>query len=103
MARPESLKQSVPGVWQLIRYLRPYIRHHRLLLAGSFSALFVGVVMRALEPWPLKFVIDYVIVPAAGAGTAPASVLSGYNPLLLVGACALAIILILGLRALATY
>lgn len=103
MARPESLKESVPGVWHLIQHLKPYIRHHRLLLAGSFSALFVGVLMRALEPWPLKFVIDYVIVPSAGLTQTSVSEVEFGNPLLIVAACSLAIILILGLRALATY
>jgi len=103
MSRPKSLKQSVPGVWALIRYLRPYIRKHRLLLSGSFGALFVGVLMRALEPWPLKFVIDYVIVPAVGLGSPVDTPMGQWNPLLIVALSSVAIILILGLRALALY
>jgi ATP-binding cassette subfamily B protein len=105
MSKPRSLKQSIPGAWALIRYLRPYIRKHRLLLTGSFGALFIGVLMRALEPWPLKFVIDYVIVPAVNLESSVATPAGQWSPLLIVVVSSLAIILILGLRAraLATY
>ena len=103
MARPKNLKESAPGVWRLIRYLWPYIRKHRPLLAGSFFALFAAVLMRALEPWPLKFVIDYVIVPATGLTSSSHEVLVNWSPMVIVGASALAVVLILGIRALATY
>ena len=63
MAKPKSLKQSIPGIRDLLKFMRPYTRQHRPLIAGSFLALFAGVLMRALEPWPLKMVIDHVILP----------------------------------------
>ena len=103
MAKPKNLKQSVPGVWRLLRYLSPYIQHHRSLLAGSFFALFAGVLMRALEPWPLKIVFDYVIIPIAAPSAGGASWLDKPSPLAIVAGSSAAIILILALRALCTY
>ena len=103
MAKPKNLKQSVPGVWRLLRYLSPYIQHHQSLLAGSFLALFAGVLMRALEPWPLKIVFDYVIIPIAAPSAGGASWLDKLSPLAIVAGSSAAIILILALRALCTY
>lgn len=103
MAKPKNIKQSIPGVWRLIRFLSPYIQNNRLLLAGSFFALFSGVLMRALEPWPLKIVFDYVIIPVNRHPGAAASWFLDLQPLVIVAGSALAIIVILGLRALFTY
>ena len=102
MAKAKSLKQSIPGFWSLLKYMWPYIRRHRPLIASSFLALFAGVLMRALEPWPLKMVIDHVIIPGStqisGGGW-----IDSLDPLTLVAGSSLALILILGLRALSTY
>jgi ATP-binding cassette subfamily B protein len=102
MAKARSLKQSIPGFWSLIRYLSPYLKQHRPLIAGSFLALFSGVLMRALEPWPLKMVIDHVIIPGVNQ-TSGGGWIDSLEPLTLVAGSSLALILILGLRALSTY
>ena len=83
MAKVKSLRQSVPGYWHLLKYMQPYLRQHRPLIAGSFLALFAGVMMRALEPWPLKMVIDHVIIPGS-AQTTGISWISTLDPLTLV-------------------
>lgn len=103
MAKPKNLKQSIPGVWRLIRYLSPYIQHHRPVLAGAFLALFAGVLMRALEPWPLKIIFDYVVIPVAGQSADSAPWLLSLSPLTLVAGSATAVIVILAIRALCTY
>lgn len=102
MTKTKSIKQSIPGFWSFIRYLSPYLNRHRPLIAGSFLALFCGVLMRALEPWPLKVVIDHVIIPAKGPGGG-GSWFDTLQPLTVVAGCSIALILILGLRAACTY
>ena len=102
MAKVKSLRQSVPGYWDLLKYMQPYLSQHRPLIAGSFLALFAGVMMRALEPWPLKMVIDHVIIPGS-AQTTGINWISTLDPLTLVAGSSIALILILGLRALSTY
>jgi ATP-binding cassette subfamily B protein len=82
--------------------MAPYLGEHRPLIAGSFLALFASVLMRALEPWPLKIVVDHVIIP-----TSSRSVLGGWmeslQPLTIVAGASIALILVLGFRALSTY
>ncbi|WP_221584206.1 ABC transporter ATP-binding protein [Microbacterium sp. G2-8] len=79
---------------RLTQYLRPYLRPNRRLVAGGFVAMFAEVAFRIIEPWPLKFVIDAVIVP--GAADSP-----GIISLLI--ACACGVIAAAGLRALSSY
>lgn len=102
MARPESLRQAIPGVWRLLHHMWPYMREYRSLLAGSFLALFAGVAMRALEPWPLKFVFDYLILPNT-TQKHPSEWIQGLEPMTLVSLAALSMVTILGLRGLCSY
>ncbi len=101
MAKPKPLRQSLPGFVALLSYMWPYIRQHRPLIAGSFLALFAGVLMRALEPWPLKVVIDHVIIP--GADGVADGWIGSLEPLTIVAGASFALILILGVRALSSY
>ncbi|MDH3298073.1 MAG: ABC transporter ATP-binding protein, partial [Gemmatimonadota bacterium] len=99
MGRPT--RPGLPRSARVLRRLWPYTRQHRPLIAGSFLAMFGAVALRALEPWPLKFVFDQVIgVGAAGSTAAPPF---GLTPDVLLGSAAAAIIVIIGLRAWATY
>ena len=102
MAKAKSLKQSIPGFWGILKYMRPYLRQHRPLILSSFLALFAAVLMRALEPWPLKLLIDHVIIPGSERVSANTWI-DSLDPLTLVAGSSLALILILGLRALSTY
>ena len=103
MAKPTSLPDSIPGIRRLLGFLAPYLRGFRLPIAGSFTALFLAVGMRALEPWPLTIVVDYVIAPGARAALGKPAWLQNMQPMTIVVAAAAALILILGLRALSTY
>ena len=98
-----SLQQTLPGLWRLTRYFWPHLRQYRALLAGSFAALLAEVGLRLLEPWPLKFVLDYII----GQRRAPKKPLpdfaSSWDPVALITVAALAVVLVTSLRALASY
>ncbi len=96
--RKIPLRRSLPNVVRTLRYFWPIIRRRRALMAGSFAAMLFGVVLRALEPWPVKIVFDSIFAPEA-AGDQPLA----DRPLLLLGVCAAALVVILALRALTTY
>ena len=78
------------------------MREHRPLLLASFLALFAGVAMRALEPWPLKFLFDYLILPSASQSH-PSEWIQSLEPMTLVTLAAVSLVIILGLRGLCTY
>lgn len=112
MNRPEAdLRRAAPGLGRMVRRFWPLLRRERGLLWGAFAALFAQVVLRLLEPWPLKFVLDRVITasPAAAPTAAPAAGGSGLAfldalpPDRLLLAVSLGLVGIVALRALAEY
>ena len=58
--------------------------------------------MRALEPWPLKFLFDYLILPSASQKH-PSEWIQRLDPMTLVTFAATSLVVILGLRVLCTY
>jgi ATP-binding cassette subfamily B protein len=72
------------------------------LIAGSFAALFVEVILRVLEPWPLKFIFDRVL-GVHRASAHGATIFDGIDPSTLLVLSIVAILVITGLRALADY
>jgi ATP-binding cassette subfamily B protein len=104
MKRRRTFKQSLPGLRRILSHFWPEIRKHRLLMAGSFLALLAEVGLRALEPWPLKFIFDRVFSSRHSGGKfTSVAFLDTLPPLTLLAASALAIIVFTGLRALAEY
>ncbi len=61
----KALKQVLPGVWRILVKFSPYISKQRYLLAGSFFALLADTALRLLQPWPLKFIFDRVLIANA--------------------------------------
>ena len=103
MSRPTSFLDSVRGLRRIQRRFQPHISANRKLVAGSFAALFAGVLFRALQPWPLKIVFDYLLVPTEESLGGLRGVLESLsNETILIGS-GLAIIIIMSFRALFMY
>ena len=102
MGRPLRLRDSLPGLRRLARRFWPYLRRQRGLATASLLALYAEVALRLLEPWPLKVVVDHLIVPSRGDGPQlPA--LNALDPGTLLVLSASAVFVFAGLRALAGY
>ncbi|HTL59985.1 MAG TPA: ABC transporter ATP-binding protein [Candidatus Limnocylindrales bacterium] len=97
------MHRSLPGLWRITKYFWPHLRQYRGLIMLSFAALLCEVLLRLLEPWPLKLVFDYVI----GQRNAPrkhlSEFLAGVDPLVLLSLGALGVVVITCTRALASY
>lgn len=96
MSRPETLKQALPGLGRVLRRLSPYMRPYRGLMLGGGLSLIAATLMKLAEPWPLKFVIDRVVVPDSAA-------LGGLGTMQLLALCAAAVVVATALRALFDY
>jgi len=103
MPQQPSLQQSLPGLGRILKHFWPHVRPYRWLVAGSLLALGAEVCLRLLEPWPLKFVFDYVIGSHAKRGPAFLQHFRSGDPMVLLTAAAVAVVAITGLRALASY
>ncbi len=97
--KPKNLRQSLAGFRRLSPHVRPHLVAERRLLLLGFAALFAEVVMRLLEPWPLKFVIDGVIAASGADLGTPAP----QNLTLVLVLSSLALVVITTMRAGASY
>ncbi|MEA5565132.1 ABC transporter ATP-binding protein [Anabaena sp. UHCC 0399] len=98
---PKPKKLAVPGLWGVLAYFWPDIRPQYGLLLVSAIALIADVGLRVLEPWPLKFVFDYVLLRGERLNSIP--LIASLEPITLLTLSAVAVLLITGLRALAAY
>lgn len=102
MAGRPTLRQSVPKLGQILRRFAPEVRAERALIGGSMLALLLESAFRLLEPWPLKYVLDAVIVTQPGAGEAQGW-LGSLDDTTLLALCGAAVLAFSVLRALAAY
>ena len=103
VARPAKLNQLAPALWRVLQHFWPYVRKRRLLMLGAFAALFVEVVMRILEPWPLKFIFDRIIPTQGADAAADGTLLETMTPGDVLVLSAIAVVIIAVVRAVASY
>jgi ATP-binding cassette subfamily B protein len=101
--RPKNIKAAFPGMQRIIERFWPQIRSQGLLLIVAFLGLFIEVLARLLEPWPLKLIFDYILVPDASPASLGIPWLTTVDPTLLLVGSAVAIIATTGLQASAAY
>jgi ATP-binding cassette, subfamily B, bacterial len=102
MARRSMDRDRAPGLGRLARRFWPLVWRERVVVGGSFAALLVEVGLRLLEPWPLKFVFDYVI-PVDATPTAGLPIVGAVSPPTLLALAAVSAVCLIGLRAFAAY
>ncbi len=103
MADLPTVQEKLPSLWRITRFFWPYVRRHRALIAVSILALFGEVGLRLLEPWPLKIVFDHILKTDATRRDWLAARVDSIDSMALLGLCAIAVVVITGLRALASY
>jgi ATP-binding cassette subfamily B protein len=102
MKRTAPIQQVIPGLGRVVRHFWPDIRPQWPLLLVSGMALLAEVGLRVLEPWPLKVIFDYVLIPAQ-SDRLPWPQLTTVDPVLLLTVAVVSIVTITGLRAIAAY
>jgi ATP-binding cassette subfamily B protein len=103
MARSKPLPKALPDLWRITKYFWPHIRPYRGLMTFSFLALLAEVGLRLLEPWPLKFVFDYIIGQRRTPKQPLPPFLASLDVTTLLTLAAVAILIITCLRAVAAY
>ena len=101
--KPKNIKAALPGISQILRRFEPQIRKQQNLLIMSFLGLMAEIGLHLLEPWPLKLIFDYILVPDFHDKISGLPLVSGFSPIALVTIVSFALITIVGLRACAAY
>lgn len=85
-------------------YCLPTLKKQYLILTGSILALFGEVIMQILQPWPLKFVIDRITSSSSRfEGNEIFQMIETLDTTTLLIICAIGLVSVVGLKALATY
>ncbi len=82
---------------RLAARFRPELRNQRWLIAGSIGALGAEVAFKALEPWPIKLVLDRLL------GHSSPGAVAGLSSSHLILVAAVSLVVVTSLRALSTY
>lgn len=101
--RRTKWRQILPGLQRIFRHVRPHLRAERGLIGGAVGALLLATLFRLAEPWPLKFVLDRVIATDASPAGSGIAMVDALSPGQLLAACAIGVVVVIGLRALAQY
>lgn len=101
-SKEKELRGVIPGVMRVMRKFSPYIRKQKITIIGAFFALLIETGLRLLETWPMKYVFDYILIPAHNNSTnIPNSF--GLSSVMLLTVSALAIVCITGMGSMAAY
>jgi ATP-binding cassette subfamily B protein len=93
----------LPSLRRVLLYFWPYLRKHRLLIAGSLTALLLEIGFQSLAPWPMKFIFDQVFHSKRVNRLHGLFSLEGLDSATVLALSAVAIVVISVLRALTDY
>ncbi|MEM7725403.1 MAG: ABC transporter ATP-binding protein [Cyanobacteria bacterium P01_A01_bin.45] len=99
----KNVRYLLPGIGRIVSRFLPQLRNQKSLLLTSFIGLIAEIALHLLEPWPLKFIFDYVLVPDFKSQVSEFPLLSGLTPFTLVSIFAFALVIVVALRAIAAY
>jgi ATP-binding cassette subfamily B protein len=98
----KELKGILPGIWHMLVKFWPQIRKRQFLIGGSMFALLVETALGLLEPWPLKYIFDDVLLSKTNAVPEHVALL-GLSPMWLLAVLAFSIVAIAALRSVTSY
>ena len=99
--KKKTLAQSLPILRRVLTRVWPRMRRQKRLVYGPIGLIIVETLMRLAEPWPLSFVVDYVLAPKEGA-VAPFD-LTGLEPSTVIALAAGGVVFFAAARGLARY
>jgi ATP-binding cassette, subfamily B, bacterial len=101
--KPNKFTQALPSMRRIVTRFAPQIRRQKWLLSGSFVALLLETGLRLLDPWPLKFIFDELILKGFDTSNIAIPALRNASPVTVLSAAAGMIVMIAVVRALFAY
>ncbi len=97
--RPTAKKETR----SIFHYAWPGLIAHPIRLVLAMNCLLASVLLRIVEPWPLQFVIDQILLPTSSRlGSIAVTTNHGATEKLIM-ICAVALVILATLRAIADY
>lgn len=97
------IRSAASVIRQVFQRFSPQIRSQKGLLSISFAALLTEILLHLLEPFPLKFIFDYILLPVDRPKHPDLALFATQNTTLLLTGLTLGLVAIAALRATAAY
>ncbi|RMF69285.1 MAG: ABC transporter ATP-binding protein [Cyanobacteria bacterium J069] len=101
--RPKTAKATIVGWRRILTRFWPEVRKEKFLLTLAWVGLLGEILAQLLEPWPLKLIFDYIIVPDAAVRPLPIPALNDISEVALLTILTICIVLATALKAGASY
>jgi ATP-binding cassette, subfamily B, bacterial len=98
-----NLTPGRPGIGRILKRFAPQLAQQQHLLLLSFVGLMSEIVLHLLEPFPLKLIFDYILLPGTTTKPFPIPGLAHFNSVTLLTLLTAGLIAIATLRAIAAY
>jgi ATP-binding cassette subfamily B protein len=103
MGRPTTIRDGAPRFFTIVRAFIPEVFRERRLAVAAIGALIASTILRVLEPWPIKFVLDLIAGDSTPAQGWLSQQLSRLAPSTVLLVAAVGVVVLTGLRALFDY
>lgn len=103
MSLARDIGRSLGRLGHFVQVFWPFVRQQWLLIATGLFGMLAGTLMRVLEPWPLKFVIDRITEGGRERARVSIEAINQLDTQSLLIAAALALVCIAVLRATVSY
>ena len=97
---PRTVTEALPGLRRTMGRFLPHLRGERRRIGSALLALLAAAGLGLLEPWPLKYLIDRLVGASAPGGVAA---FADVPTEALIPLCAVALVIIVALKAGAEY
>lgn len=101
--RPKTARAAIVGWRRILTRFWPEVRKEKVLLTLAWVGLLGEILAQLLEPWPLKLIFDYIIVPDAAARPLPIPALNEISDVALLTVLTVCIVLATAMKAGASY
>jgi ABC-type multidrug transport system fused ATPase/permease subunit len=101
---PSTSQSALRSTWNVYRSFGPFLRPYAMSFVMAYAGLLGSVLVKLLEPWPLKLILDYVLLerPMPDAAVRLTSVVGDDRQALLTLLC-VGMVLVVAIRGLFSY
>ena len=103
MSRKKNINELVPSLIYIFKYFSSYITKQKTIIALSTLALFSQVIFRLLEPWPIKYIFDYLLLNDLNKQSVINEYFKNFDNNTVLTILCLSLVIFTSLRAMSTY
>lgn len=103
MSRPKNIRDGAPRFFGVLKVFAPEVLRERRLAGAAIAALVLSTLLRVIEPWPIKVVLDLIASDSPRSNGFLAASVAHLEPTTVLIVAGVALVFFTGLRAMFDY